>query len=89
MTLRLGFIYDTTPLDKMLYSAETPGANKFSVTAGLTLNATERLAIDLGFQYLDGQKTRGSTPQAAPMTAFVGDYKSSAFLPSLGLHFNF
>lgn len=88
MTVRLGFIYDTTPIDKMLYSTETPGANKFSITCGLTYNLVKDLAIDLGFQYLNGEKTRGSSPQSAPLTAFVGDYKSTAFLPALGLHFN-
>ncbi len=89
MKVRLGFIYDTTPIDKMHYSAETPGANKFSITCGITYNPIKNLAIDFGFQYLNGEKTRGSTPQAAPLTAFVGDYKANALLPALGLHFNF
>lgn len=88
-TVRMGFIYDSTPGDKMLYSPETPGANKFSVTGGLTYAATKNFAIDLALQYLNGQTTRGSMPQASPMPPFVGDYKSTAILPSLGLRFNF
>lgn len=88
-TVRMGFIYDSTPGDKMLYSPETPGANKFSATAGLTFAATKKFAIDLGLQYLNGQTTRGSMPQITPMPPFVGDYKSTAILPSLGLRFNF
>ncbi|MEN6619245.1 MAG: outer membrane protein transport protein, partial [Rikenellaceae bacterium] len=78
MTVRIGFIYDTTPVDKMLYSAETPGANKFSLTCGFTYSPVKNLAIDFGFQYLNGAKIHGSSPQAAPLTAFEGDYKTSA-----------
>ncbi len=88
-TLRAGFIYDSTPVDKMLYSPETPGANKPSFTAGLTFTPSQRFALDLGLQYLNGQKTSGSTPQTAPLPTFTGEYKSTAFLPSLGLRFNF
>lgn len=89
VTVRLGLIYDTTPVDKSLYNPETPGANKFSATAGLTFAPTHKFAVDLGFQYLNGQETSGSMPQASPMSTFVGDYKSTAILPSLGVRFNF
>ncbi|MDD3300363.1 MAG: outer membrane protein transport protein [Bacteroidales bacterium] len=88
-TLRAGFIYDSTPVDKTLYSPETPGANKPSLTAGLTFAPSQKFALDLGLQYLNGQKTRGSMPQASPLPAFEGEYKSTALLPSLGLRFNF
>jgi long-chain fatty acid transport protein len=88
-TLRAGFIYDSTPVDKTLYTPETPGANKPSLTAGLTFAPSQKFALDLGFQYLNGQKTRGSMPQASPMPAFEGEYKTTALLPSLGLRFNF
>ena len=88
-TLRAGFIYDSTPVDKMLYSPETPGANKPSFTAGLTFTPSQKFALDLGLQYLNGQKTSGSMPQTAPLPAFTGEYKSTALLPSLGLRFNF
>ncbi len=88
-TFRAGFIFDSTPVDKMLYSPETPGANKPSLTAGLTFAPSEKFALDLGLQYLNGQKTSGSMPQTSPLPPFAGDYKSTAILPSLGLRFNF
>lgn len=95
-TVRAGMIYDSTPGDANWYSPETPGANKFSITAGLTFAPTHKFAIDLGFQYLNGQTTRGSMPQENrnppgmdPTPAFEGDYKSTAILPSLGVRFNF
>lgn len=87
--IRLGFIYDSTPVDRNLYGPETPGANKISVTAGLTYSPVKMMAIDFGFQYLNGVKILGRTPQAAPLQEFNGEYKSIAYLPSLGLRFNF
>jgi len=88
-TLRLGYMYDSTPVDTDYYGAETPGANKMSFTAGLTYTPVKMLAIDLGFQYLNGLKILGKTPQNAPLGDFVGEYKTTAFLPALGLRINF
>jgi len=87
--VRLGFIYDTTPVDRDIYGPETPGANKMSFTAGLTYSPVEKIAIDFGFQYLNGIKILGRTPQNPPLQEFTGEYKSIAYLPSLGLRFNF
>lgn len=89
LTFRLGFLFDSTPGDKNWHSPETPATNKISATAGFTFAPTQKFAIDLGIQYLNGQKTRGSMPQTSPMPAFVGDYKSTALLTSLGVRFNF
>ncbi len=87
--VRLGFIYDTTPVDRDIYGPETPGANKMSFTAGITYTPVEKIAIDFGFQYLNGIKILGRTPQNPPLQEFTGEYKSIAYLPSLGLRFNF
>jgi long-chain fatty acid transport protein len=90
MTWRFGAIYDTTPVDKMLYSPETPGANKFSATTGFSYSPMDMLTIDLGFQALVGQKVRGYVPETwNPTVNFVGDYRATALIPSLGVKLNF
>lgn len=89
MEVRGGFIYDATPVNKSYYSPETPGANKPSFTAGFSYSPLTYLSIDVALQYLNGIKIHGSMPQNAPLQAFEGDYKSTAFLPSLGVRFNF
>ncbi|MFA5713708.1 MAG: outer membrane protein transport protein [Bacteroidales bacterium] len=88
VTLRAGLIYDTTPVDLTLYSPETPGANKISATAGLSLNFSQKVALDLAVQYLNGALTEGSVP-VSPTETFSGQYKSKALLPSLGLRLSF
>lgn len=84
---RLGFIYDTTPVDTENYGPETPASNKISFTTGFTYKPIDILAIDFGFQYLNGIKISGTHPTA--FGSFEGDYKTSAFLPALGVHINF
>lgn len=88
ITARLGFVYDTTPVDLTQYGPESPGSNKISVTAGMTYQPFKAMAVDLGFQYNTGMKTTGLIVQNG-VTTFGGDYKTLAFLPSLGLRFNF
>ncbi|AGY54638.1 Putative outer membrane protein [Bacteroidales bacterium CF] len=84
---RLGFIYDTTPVDTENYGPETPASNKISFTTGFTYKPIDILAIDFGFQYLNGIKISGKHPTT--FGSFEGDYKTTAFLPSLGVHINF
>ncbi|MBP9018737.1 MAG: outer membrane protein transport protein [Bacteroidales bacterium] len=86
-TLRLGFIYDSTPVDKSYYGPETPATNKISITTGFTYKPAKSLAIDFGFQYLNGLKINGKYP--TPLGSFDGEYDTRAFLPSLGFHFSF
>jgi long-chain fatty acid transport protein len=88
LALRLGFIYDMTPVDKSYYGPETPASDKISLTAGLTYQPLKNLAIDLGFQYLNGITINGTMPNAS-FGAFGGDYKTSALLPAIGIRLNF
>lgn len=87
---RFGGIYDMTPVDLKLYYPETPGANKLSATTGFSYKPIEMLTIDFSVQALVGEKVRGYVPETwNPNVNFVGDYRATAVLPSLGLKFNF
>lgn len=91
-TVRLGAYYDTTPVRKNLYNPETPGSNKLAITAGASLRPLPYMSIDLAFAYINGAKTYGSYPfptATNPDNVFAGDYKASAFMPSIGLSFKF
>jgi len=84
----MGFIYDSTPVDLNQYGPESPGSNKMSVTVGATYQVFKAMAVDLAFQYNNGQKTTGKIIQNG-VTLLGGDFKTVAFLPSFGLRFNF
>lgn len=88
LQVRFGVIYDMTPVDLTKYSPETPGANKLSLTAGLTYAPCEKIEYNLGFQYLNGAHTSGSVP-VSPTATFSGTYKTIAYIPSFGVSFKF
>ena len=86
--LRLGFYYDTTPVNKgMYYSPETPGSNKSAFTGGFSYRPVTGLSIDVAFTYSNGPKTTGSFTQGT--SAFTGTYKVYALLPALGISYKF
>ena len=85
LTVRAGAYYDMTPVDKENYSPETPDANKLGLSAGFSLNPTERFGIDGAFLFIDGQSTVGNYSQAN----FKGTYKTLAFIPALALSYHF
>ena len=85
-TVRLGAYYDTTPVKKNLYNPETPGSNKFAITAGASIRPTKFMSIDLAMAYIAGAKRYGSYPMSET-TNFDGYYKAHAFMPSLGISF--
>ncbi len=87
-TTRVGFIYDNTPSDLTLYTPDSPGSDKISVTTGFTYKPVKFMDIDFAFQYNHGVKTNGKYVQNN-VILFGGDYKTTAFLPSLGLRFKF
>lgn len=87
-TVRLGAYYDSTPVRKNLYNPETPGSNKFAITAGASLRPTKFMSIDLAFAYIAGAKRYGSYPMSETVN-FDGEYKAHAFMPSFGLSFRF
>lgn len=94
-TVRLGAYYDTTPVRSDLYNPETPGSNKIAITAGASIRPVKFMSIDIALAYLNGAKTHGSYPIYATNNPsqvvghFEGDYKASAFMPSIGLSFHF
>lgn len=85
--VRLGFAYDRTPVDTDWYSPETPGANKYIITAGGSALLSKCLSLDLGLQYVFGQQN-GSYP-LSQSSSFAGKYKSTAYSATIGVSYKF
>lgn len=88
LTLRAGYFFDESPVQAGFFAPETPRNDSNGFTAGLSLQVSEQLAIDASFLYLRFKEVEASydfyreNGQAVP---FRGTYKSSAFLPGLGV----
>jgi len=85
LTPRVGFYYDPSPIQEDYFSPETPNMNNLGFTAGLSYMPSERFSIDVSFLYIHGLKR---TATYSPSN-FGGDYKTNAFIPGIGLTYQF
>ncbi len=80
LQVRAGGYYDPSPVNTEYFSPETPSLNSIGLTAGLSLNATEKLSIDLSFLYIIGMEgEREYLPDN-----FSGTFKTRTYIPGIG-----
>ena len=88
ITLRAGYYFDQSPVQSGYFAPETPRNDSSGYTAGLSLNVNEHLAIDAAFDYVRFKEIDESYnyyKENGQNVPFGGTYKSSAFIPGLGL----
>jgi len=85
ITVRLGGYYDETPVRTEYENPETPDGNRLGFSAGLSIFPMEGLSVDLSFLFVN-QLKRDS--EYAPAN-FKGAYKTYAYIPGIGLTYNF
>lgn len=82
---RAGVYYDVTPTNEDYYAPETVSLNQFAFTLGLSYMPIKGLSIDLSYLQLEGlEADKKYTPDN-----FEGTYKTRAFIPGIGLSYNF
>jgi len=84
-TGRAGFYYDSTPTDPDYFSPETVSLDQVAFTLGLSIMPTEGLSIDISYLQLMGLE---SDKQYLPDN-FAGTYKTMAYIPGIGVSYNF
>lgn len=87
-TLRAGYYFDESPVKAGYFAPETPRNDANGFTAGLSLNVSDRIAIDASFLYLRFKEVNASYDyyqENGQNVPFGGTYKSSAFIPGLGV----
>jgi len=96
LDLRAGFYYDETPTNDKYYAPETPGANKIGITGGFSYLLNEKFSIDAAFIYSKGEKRKAQDTNTAigvdgsgNPVYFGGEYQNTAFIPSIGITYNF
>lgn len=86
--LRAGYYFDESPVQEGYFAPETPRNDSHGYTGGLSFKINDNFAIDAAFLYIRFKEIDASydyyteNGQAVP---FGGTYKSSAFVPGLGL----
>lgn len=95
-TLRGGYYFDESPVQSGYFAPETPRNDSNGYTAGLTFKVGDRLEIDASFLYLQFNEvdasydyfvegSGGPADLINQYSSFGGTYKSSVFVPGLGI----
>ena len=87
-TLRAGYYFDESPVRSGYFAPETPRNNSSNFTGGLSINVTDKVAIDASFLYSRFEEVDESYnyyQEDGQNVPFGGTYKSSAFVPGLGV----
>lgn len=90
-TLRAGYYFDDSPVQEGYFAPETPRNDSNNFTGGLSINVNNNLAIDASFLYsrfAEVDAAYSPDPEDFPAydgAPFEGTYKSSAFIPGLGV----
>jgi len=85
LTVRAGMYYDPTPTNAEYFTPETPSLTTYGFSAGLSINPTENLAIDISYLHLETQaSTRSYSPEY-----FTGTYNGRTMIPGIGVSYNF
>lgn len=88
LVLRAGYYYDESPVQQGYFAPETPRNDSQAFTGGLSLNVTSNLAIDASFAFIRFAEVDASYDhyiEDGQNIPFEGTYKSSAFIPGLGI----
>lgn len=86
--LRAGYYYDSTPVQEGYFAPETPRNDSQGFTGGLSIDVSSSLAIDASFAYVRFSEIDASYDhyvEDGQTVPFGGTYKSSAFIPGLGI----
>lgn len=87
-TLRAGYYFDESPVQPGRFAPETPRNDSNGYSAGLTFNVGSKFEIDASFLYLHFKEVDASYDayfENGNAVPFSGTYKSSAFVPGLGI----
>lgn len=87
-TLRAGYYFDQSPVQSGYFAPETPRNDSNNFTGGLSINLSDRVAIDASFLYSRFEEIDESYDyyqENGQNVPFEGTYKSSAFVPGLGV----
>jgi len=85
LSLRAGAYFDMTPVQDGFVSPESPDANRFGLTAGLSFMPSEKVGIDASFIYVRSIERSDGSDEAG----FYGSYNIVVVVPSIGVHIAF
>lgn len=92
LAVRAGAVYDMTAVKDGYVGPETPDADRYQLTAGLSYNVSEKFGVDVSYVFEDFLKrtqTQADLLDNGTTDRVAGTYKTIIHIPGIGLHYNF
>lgn len=92
LAVRAGAVYDMTAVKDGYVGPETPDADRYQLTAGLSYSLNEKFGIDASYVFEDFLKrtqTQADLLDNGTTDRVAGTYKTRIHIPGIGLHYNF
>ncbi len=86
LALRAGIYYDESPVQEGYLTPETPDADALGLSVGVGYRFSDKISLDASFLYVNRQK-RTDTGELAG--GIAGTYKAVAYIPGIGVTYNF
>lgn len=97
--VRAGLMVDTTPVNSSHYNPETPGLTKIEPSVGFSFRPIKNFSVDFSLMYVAGLKKDNASCEYTDLLAaqlgmpaertFTADYSVHAWVPALGVSFEF
>ena len=92
LTVRLGTSYDFTAVKDGYVGPETPDADRFIATTGLSYQVTEKLGVDASFlfeAFMKRTQTQQDLLDNGTTDRVAGTYRTNVYIPGIGVHYKF
>ncbi len=91
LTVRLGGYYDQSPVRNGFITPETPDANRYAATGGVSVHLGEKVDLDFAYEFLAfKQRSQTQAELVANQTAtdrVAGTYQTYIHIAALGVHY--
>ena len=92
LTVRAGTVYDMTAVKDGYVGPETPDADRYQITGGLSYSVNEKFGVDASYvfeNFLQRTQDQGDLLNNGTTDRVAGTYKTTIHIPGIGLHYKF
>jgi long-chain fatty acid transport protein len=92
LAVRAGGVYDMSAVKDGYVGPETPDADRYQLTTGLTYNVSEKFGVDASYvfeNFLQRTQSEADLLNNGTTDRVAGTYKTTIHIPGIGVHYKF
>ena len=92
LAVRAGGVYDMSAVKDGYVGPETPDADRYQLTTGLTYNVSDKFGVDASYvfeNFLQRTQSQDDLLNNGTTDRVAGTYKTTIHIPGIGVHYKF